>query len=161
MNIDLSALMSSDVWKQDLSGFIMLGNRKLDDNEIRILIKWATDYGYNTLNSIPEVRAWAVIGNIKNETKMKCKLHKCKGACCYNIPFENNELETYKDKIVTPYFDTLRIRNRIVPITDAVWNKNKCPFLTAEFKCNIYENRPEVCRLMGESQELPCEYRKN
>ncbi len=160
MNIDLQELILSDIWQQDLSEFMMLGTRKLDDNEVRTLITWALDNGYNTINSIPDMNAWGVLGNIKNETKMKCKIHKCKGACCHNVPFENNELETYKDKIVTPYFDTFRVRNGIVPITNTVWDKNKCPFLTAEFKCNIYENRPEVCRLMGESRELPCEYIK-
>lgn len=90
---------------------------------------------------------------------MKCKLHKCKAYCCYNVPFENNELETYKDYIVTPYFDTYNLGHAIVPITNAVWNKNKCPFLKDNLRCNIYDHRPELCRQMGETDELKCKYR--
>ena len=37
---------------------------------------------------------------------------------------------------------------------------NKCPFLRADYKCNIYENRPEVCRQFGQIEELPCKFRK-
>lgn len=50
-----------------------------------------------------------------------------------------------------------------VRITMTDWNldNNKCPFLTADLKCNIYENRPDVCRKMGEIPELPCEYLKD
>jgi Fe-S-cluster containining protein len=94
---------------------------------------------------------------------MKCRTGKCGSCCCYNIPFENNELERFAGMIVNkvlfimPAIDSSRA---IVAFTNPDPNKNKCPFLRADFKCNIYENRPEVCRLFGEIEQLPCKYMK-
>jgi len=36
----------------------------------------------------------------------------------------------------------------------------KCPFLNAENRCEIYDERPEVCRKFGSGDEpmLDCEY---
>jgi RNA ligase (TIGR02306 family) len=37
---------------------------------------------------------------------------------------------------------------------------NSCPYLGLDFKCSIYEDRPEVCRLYGNEQDinLTCQY---
>lgn len=100
---------------------------------------------------------------------MKCRPNKCKGACCYNVPFKDEELEKYKDKIINPVLAVETLPNMkvqaVVPFTVEVKRpedimKNKCPFLRHDCTCNIYENRPEICRLFGEIAELPCKYRK-
>lgn len=47
-----------------------------------------------------------------------------------------------------------------IAMTDMDLDKNKCPFLRADRRCNIYENRPDVCRKFGEIPELPCKFLK-
>lgn len=107
---------------------------------------------------------------------MKCRITKCKAACCYNVPFSHNELTRFADKIINPVLQTTEIVGGIMPWTVKVdftldeklfadrymqaILKNKCPFLRHDCTCNIYEHRPEVCRLMGEIKKLPCKYRK-
>ena len=88
----------------------------------------------------------------------KCRTSKCAACCCYNIPFDNNELERFASMIVTPVQFTLPMGSAVVPFTDADPMKNKCPFLRNDFKCNIYDNRPEVCRLFGVIDRLPCKW---
>lgn len=92
---------------------------------------------------------------------MNCRLHKCKAACCCNVPFENNELERYKDKIVRPIIDVTLWLNAVVPVTAIGLKNNYCPFLRpTDLKCNIYDNRPEICRLMGTIDKMKCNYFK-
>ena len=87
---------------------------------------------------------------------MKCRIYKCKAKCCYNIPFENNELEKYADKIVNPVLETSNHYGAQIAFTAYDVMKNKCPFLRADYKCNIYEHRPDICRKFGSIPELPC-----
>ncbi len=91
---------------------------------------------------------------------MKCKLNICHACCCYNIPFEHHELERFADKIVNPVITIDYTLHAQIAITDFDWQKNKCPFLTQDYKCNIYEQRPEVCRKFGEIKELTCKFRR-
>ena len=56
------------------------------------------------------------------------------------------------------YFVPLFGRN--VAFTAEKMEDNKCPFLRHDFKCNIYENRPDVCRKFGEIDKLPCRFLK-
>ncbi len=87
---------------------------------------------------------------------MKCKISHCKASCCYNIPFQAEELERFADKIVTPVIGFYFLNGAKVAVTNQDWQQNKCPFLTEECKCNIYESRPEICRCFGEIAALPC-----
>lgn len=102
---------------------------------------------------------------------MKCRPQKCKARCCYNIPFENWELEKYADKIITPIKEVVPLGPALVAYTvlpkamtkEAMLEammQNKCPFLRHDYTCNIYEHRPDVCRKFGEIPQLPCEIRK-
>lgn len=91
---------------------------------------------------------------------MKCRVHKCGAMCCYNIPFEENELERFAEKIVNPVINTEPIGDAVLAYTDLDMDKNKCPFLRFDCKCNIYENRPRVCRLFGCIDALPCKFLK-
>ena len=90
----------------------------------------------------------------------KCKTARCHAACCYNIPFEQNELVRYADRVVTPWLYTMPVGPATVPVTDRDPMKNRCPFLRADCRCNIYDVRPAICRKYGEIPELRCEYRK-
>lgn len=91
---------------------------------------------------------------------MKCRLHKCKAICCYNIPFDKGELERFKDKIVNPVIGVVPMHGANIAFTAEKIEDNKCPFLRNDFKCNIYNNRPDVCRKFGEINELPCKFLK-
>lgn len=91
---------------------------------------------------------------------MKCRVHYCHACCCYNVPFNNGELDKYKDRIVNPVLFTMPMCDAIVPFTDEKPDNNKCPFLRSDYKCNIYECRPDVCRKYGEINDLPCKWRK-
>ena len=97
---------------------------------------------------------------------MKCRITKCRANCCYNVPFEHHELVRFADKIVTqPVEYEYLMGSAILPHVIKIEKpedifKNKCPFLRHDCTCNIYENRPEICRLYGQIDRLPCEYRK-
>lgn len=90
---------------------------------------------------------------------MSCNTKKCKARCCYNIPFSNHELDVYLDMIVNPIIEKAPFPDgSYLAVTDYDPLKNKCPFLRKDYKCNIYHNRPEVCRLMGNIPELKCKF---
>jgi Fe-S-cluster containining protein len=92
---------------------------------------------------------------------MSCHTNICKARCCYNVPLDAQEHLAFADKIVNPIVSVLKLDGRaVVPMTDPYPSKNKCPFLTADYKCNIYEHRPAVCRKFGEIPQLKCKYLK-
>lgn len=91
----------------------------------------------------------------------RCKVSKCRASCCYNIPFENNELERFASLIVNPVIGTFPLGGGRVAVTDRRMDRNKCPFLREDCRCNIYESRPEICRMFGEIEPLPCNYMKS
>ena len=77
-----------------------------------------------------------------------------------NAPIPESYLSKYSDKVVNPVIKTVEMGNipsqggkQIIPIT-TLFNllKNKCPFLRSDYKCNIYENRPQICREYGTSK---------
>lgn len=99
----------------------------------------------------------------------RCDISKCKAWCCYNVPMPANLLYKHLSKIVTqPYFivdsDGGKIENistifntntPVLPITDLTGSqRQKCPFLTNDCKCNIYEDRPEFCKQYGHPEVL-------
>ena len=91
---------------------------------------------------------------------MKCRTSKCNASCCYNVPFEDNELERFANMIVNPIISVEPLFDAKLPFTSEKVDDNKCPFLRHDFKCNIYENRPDVCRKFGVIDKLPCKYIK-
>ena len=50
--------------------------------------------------------------------------------------------------------------NGVLALTSEDMELNKCPFLRADYRCNIYENRPDVCRKFGQIEALPCKWIK-
>ena len=91
---------------------------------------------------------------------MKCRVSKCNACCCYNIPFEADELERFRDRIVNPVLFTLPQGTATVAFTNEKPALNRCPFLRRDFRCNIYEHRPDVCRKFGEMEKLKCKFIK-
>lgn len=93
--------------------------------------------------------------------KPRCLITKCKADCCYNAPIPRYLLDIYKDKIVNPvhgFYEMCNIPSQggpqVIPITNLINKiKNKCPFLTKECKCNIYDNRPKICQEYGTSKD--------
>lgn len=99
---------------------------------------------------------------------MKCRTHKCKAACCYNIVLPIGILEQLADKIVNKVITTVPMPyNPEFPPSEMAETSrnpadNKCPFLRTDYKCNIYEHRPLICRKFGDGGHpmLICRYRK-
>ncbi|WP_353851361.1 YkgJ family cysteine cluster protein [Muribaculum sp.] len=98
----------------------------------------------------------------------KCRTYKCKVACCYNIALPVGLLEQFADKVVNKVIATSPMPcNPEFPTSVAVETSdriadNKCPFLRADYKCNIYEHRPLICRKFGDCSHpmLICRYMK-
>lgn len=103
--------------------------------------------------------------------KMKSK---CKAACCSPIPIQETLWEKVKHKVVRPVKDLLYFESVVVdedsmkhqgvpkevphvlPITDIdpLTKSHRCPFLTYDLKCNIYEDRPFVCSEFGKESHV-------
>lgn len=98
----------------------------------------------------------------------KCRTHKCHAACCYNIVLPIGMLEQYADNIVNNVIATSPMPYNpgfppsVAVRTAAKIADNKCPFLRTDYKCNIYEHRPLICRKFGSGEHplLTCEYMK-
>lgn len=73
------------------------------------------------------------------------------------------------DKAVTPviYRELLPPSDNIPELSELIYTSdnykdNKCPFLRADYKCNIYDHRPTICRRFGDGshQLLICKFIK-
>ena len=84
----------------------------------------------------------------------KCK-EKC-GECCgmVHIPKSTWEKHKHKARLVKKFIE-IDDSNEVV----AIGEDTSCVFLK-DFKCAIYEDRPDICRQYGLSDELPCPYIK-
>ena len=96
------------------------------------------------------------VKNINFTAKQKvCNIFKCKAYCCMNAPLPLDLLEIHKKDIVNPVLEISpigKVKGEFfgIPITNLTdFLNNKCPFLTQTNKCNIYENRPQLCREYG------------
>ena len=98
----------------------------------------------------------------------KCRVYKCHAACCYNIVLPIGMLQQFADKIVNKVIETSPMPyNTEFPPSETVNTSdnpadNKCPFLRADYRCNIYEYRPLICRKFGSGEHplLVCKYMK-
>ena len=80
---------------------------------------------------------------------------KCQAMCCKVVPIEEEVFDRNRDKIVRPVtnecrfigHDVLEGKNKklITPLTEDGY----CPFLNQNLTCNIYEDRPSVCKKFG------------
>ncbi len=84
-----------------------------------------------------------------------CNVLKCQADCCKNAPLPLDLLDIYKTKIVNPVITIKPLgfaKGKLFgfPITNLRnLMENKCPFLTPTNTCNIYENRPQICKEYG------------
>lgn len=91
----------------------------------------------------------------------KCDVSICYAACCGIVPFSPAQFNGNKH--------LLQRKVEVVPFVGdtvvAVDENLVCGFLTQDFKCAIYDNRPEVCRLFARKGEthpmLKCPHLEN
>ena len=78
-------------------------------------------------------------------------------SCCGIMIFKKEFIEKFKDKIQGKPF-------KIIERGDLIhyfYEDCRCPFLNGATRlCEIYEFRPDVCRLFGDNDKLPCAYFK-
>lgn len=99
--------------------------------------------------------------------KPKCDIKKCKGACCGSVPIPKSYFTALKNRLVRPI---LRFEDagdnpelgghNVVAITNEDIAENRCPFQRYDYRCNIYDRRPKICRMFGEGSHkyLQCGY---
>jgi len=75
----------------------------------------------------------------------------CKAACCGIVPLSKKIYLLNKDKVQKEVVDIKRLNGKILPITKDL----SCPFLTNEYKCAIYKDRPEFCKDFGKKDNNP------
>lgn len=99
--------------------------------------------------------------------KPKCDISKCRGACCGSVPIPKHYFTALKNRIVRPIlrFEDVGEHSdlgghNVIAITNEDMNENRCPFQRHDYKCNIYDRRPKICRMYGEgkSKYLQCWY---
>ena len=87
------------------------------------------------------------------------KICKGCGQCCGPVPFSEKFLLLNKEKYQENPVDLLGyFPGFVIPSTKSF----DCVFLNKlTKKCEIYNERPKVCRLQGTIPELPCPKRTN
>ena len=78
----------------------------------------------------------------------KGSIFKCKncGRCCGPFPMERKFIEQHKDKIQTTPIQVHDIGGGLVVLETI---SLKCVFLSEKFRCEIYADRPKICRMFG------------
>lgn len=90
--------------------------------------------------------------------KMTCfdckKMHsKCGAKCCGNVPIPKEIYYANESKIIRKPHDTIDLKDCILPISD----DGNCVYLNRDLSCNIYSDRPNICRKFGdESHPMLC-----
>ena len=75
--------------------------------------------------------------------------------CCSPIPFKREILIKNREKQIRPVTKIFQMMNGDIL---AYTKEMKCIFLTENNKCNIYEDRPEICRTFGLNNKQSCPY---
>ncbi len=102
------------------------------------------------------------------ETKMDCtKCHsKCHAECCScTAPIPKDIYERNKHKIVTQPIEVIETEGQDINLKDeiaivALTEHHQCIFLNIDLSCNIYEDRPWICKKFGDETHpyLTCSY---
>lgn len=89
----------------------------------------------------------------------KCNVSACQARCCYSVALPADMYAKFADKIVRKPMAVVRAYGDTVqPIQSSENQKfgmHACPWLTADNRCNIYEERPAICRLWEHSELSP------
>jgi len=80
----------------------------------------------------------------------KC-LENC-ASCCFVAPIDKEIWDKHQEDIIGTMKTLIPYGKYVVPIT----TNGICPFLKNDKKCNIYEDRPKICRDYGLIKEMPC-----
>ena len=81
---------------------------------------------------------------------LDCKqcLHKCKSECCAELPFDREFLDTHKP--ARTVVNEVVFGDKVISETEGHY----CLYLDKDFRCSIYNERPEVCRLFGDESNI-------
>lgn len=99
------------------------------------------------------------IGNPIKMTCFDCKKFvpkKCKADCCGPVPIPNDVYERNMFHRIGEVDELFQGPGWVIPFPKG--EDLKCVFLRPDFQCNIYEDRPDVCRQFGFVEELQCPY---
>ena len=86
--------------------------------------------------------------------KMNCNIKQCKAECCGAVPLAQSfKKYPFARKCEVKDFDDFFI---------ACDENLTCGFLDENYKCSIYEDRPNLCRKFGNGKHklLKCEFLK-
>ena len=95
----------------------------------------------------------------KKESSFDCSRfvpHECKCFCCGPVPVLKETYEANKHLRFRPVLRELDHGDHIFPDT----GQQYCTFLSDDFQCLIYDNRPQVCQDFGklDSPLMKCPY---
>lgn len=79
-----------------------------------------------------------------------CNVKACKAACCGFAPIPADLYERRKYLIQRKVAMIQELPGKHVIAVD---KNGVCAFLTCEYTCAIYDERPEICRRFGEPNE--------
>lgn len=73
----------------------------------------------------------------------KC-LNECRGECCSEVPMPAAFLKRHTP--VREITEVVEYGGSVVAKTAS----GRCPFLTEDYKCSVYSDRPAICRVFGD-----------
>ena len=79
------------------------------------------------------------------------------GMCCGPVPIKKETYEKNKGRAKPHYSVDLGTHVLALQGTDEKPSA-KCAFLQDDMKCAIYEERPPICRVFGQTDALPCPF---
>lgn len=83
----------------------------------------------------------------------KCK-SGCKSECCGNIPLSKSVIKHNRKRLQRRY-ESIELDNGLIhPVT----KDGRCIFLNKQSQCEIYKERPFICKIYGTIIELQCPY---
>ncbi len=84
----------------------------------------------------------------------------CKGKCqasCGPIDASLTEREYFEKRSGKPFPEVLNLKLELNAALQVMRSRNfTCPYLNPVGQCDVYQNRPLICRLWGVAPEMPC-----
>lgn len=90
--------------------------------------------------------------------RCKCDVSRCHAACCGLVPIPRETIEKHLGDMQGPFDKILFINGQDIVVKQRTAT---CAFLTSDYKCAIYDDRPEICRIFGNRSNNPllkCSY---
>lgn len=91
----------------------------------------------------------------------ECKKYhcKCKAECCGVVPIPAKIWQRNQHKIVRHPVEKHKVmageHNKVAKLCILPLTENGyCPFLNEDLSCNIYDDRPEICKKFGDESHL-------